>query len=144
MSSLIWEIPTQVPVVTVDMDHPSVSQDEGEPVFLAHGGESPYLERVSSLLAAIQQGHEASQAFSKLLVGLELVESVNLEITFVDGSRQSLTGLYTIHEEKLAALSANGLEVLHQKGHLRDIYMMQASLPNLERLIQRKNQLLAD
>lgn len=132
-------IPVQEPVVHIDLDHPSISQTDGERVFLEHGGESSLLERMTSILMTIHQGHEFSQSFSQLLVGLELIESLALEIEFKDGSKQTLGGLYTINEDKLRGLSANGLEVLHKKGHLKDIYMMLASLPNVAKLIERKN-----
>ena len=41
-------VPTQVPVVHIDLDHPAVSETEGQPAFLPHGGESPWLQRMSS------------------------------------------------------------------------------------------------
>lgn len=135
-------IPTKMPIVHIDLDHPSVSYTEGEPVFLEHGGEGPLLERVSSILMTIHEGHEKSESLSKLLVGLELIESVNVEIEFRDGSGQNLSGLYTINEEKLRALSAEGLDALHKNGHLQTMYMMLASMPNMTRLIERKNSTL--
>jgi hypothetical protein len=135
-------VPKTVPVVHVDLDHPSVSYSDGEAVFLEHGGESALLERVSSILKAIHEGHENSESLSKLLVGLELIESVNVEIEFTDGSRQNLSGLYTINEDKLRALTAEGLGALHEAGHLQTVYMMLASLPNMTRLIDRKNKTL--
>lgn len=134
--------PKTVPVVHVDLDHPAVSHTEGEPVFLEHGGESPLLERVSSILMTIHEGYESSQALSKLLVGLELIESVNVEIEFNDGSRQNLSGLYTINEDRLRDLDGEALEALHQAGHLQTVYMMLASMPNMTRLIGRKNAVL--
>ena len=67
-------VPTQSPVVHIDMDHPSVGETEGERVFLPHGGESPLLEHISSVLMTINQGHEAAKSLSEMLVGLELVE----------------------------------------------------------------------
>ena len=136
-------VPRQVPVVHVDLDHPSVSYTEGEPVFLPHGGESPYLERINSILGVIRSGHDASRALSQVLVGLELIESIAVNVAFDDGSKQGLGGLYTINEDKLRGLSANGLEVLHGKGHLQDIYMLLASLLNVKPLIEKKNRLLS-
>ena len=135
-------VPTEAPVVHIDLDHPSVSETEGERVFLPHGGESPLLERISSVLMTIHQGHEAAKSLSEMLVGMELIESLVLEVELKDGSKQSLKGLYTINEDKLQNLNANALESLHKKGHLRDVYMMLASLPNVSRLIERKNQRL--
>ena len=138
--------PTQVPVVHIDMNHPSVGVGDavGEPVFLPQGGETPYLERISSVLMAINQGHEIAESFSQLLVGLELLEPLAIDIEFVDGSRKGLDGLYTINEEKLKTISTNALEKLHKKERLQDIFMVIASMPNLARLIQRKNQQLSD
>lgn len=135
-------IPTETPVVHIDLDHPAVSDTEGERVFLPHGGESPLLERISSVLMTVHQGHEAAKSLSEMLVGMELIESLVLEVALKDGSKQSLKGLYTINEDKLQNLNANALESLHKKGHVRDVYMMLASLPNISRLIERKNRRL--
>lgn len=135
-------VPTDVPVVHIDLDHPSAGGDDGQRLFLEHGGESPYLERMTSILITIHEGNAVSQSFSKLLVGLELIESLAVDIEFNDGSRQSLAGLYTINEERLRELNASALEALHRQGHLQDVYMVLASMPNISRLIAKKNQLL--
>jgi hypothetical protein len=132
-------VPAQVPVVHIDLDHPSVGETDGEPIFLRHGGLSPYLERIESILATIHQGHEAGRALSQVLVGLELIESVRVEIQFDDATSVNLEGLYKVAEDTLANLSANALDMLHRQGHLRDIYLMLASLQNMPRLIERKN-----
>lgn len=137
-------VPTEAPVVHIDLDHPAVSDSEGERVFLPHGGESPLLERISSVLMTIHRGHAAAKSLSEMLVGLELIESLTLGAELQDGSRESLKGLYTINEDKLQNLNASALEALHRKGHLRDVYMMLASLPNVSRLIERKNRRLPD
>lgn len=133
---------TRTPVVFLDEDHPSVSETEGEAVFLPQGGESPYLEHINRVLATINQGHSASQAYSRLLVGLELIESLSMEVEFRDGSKHRLTGLHTINEDRLGALSGDALETLHRAGHLQSVYMMLASLLSMESLIERKNRLL--
>ena len=135
-------IPQRQPVVHVDMDHPKVSMTEGEPVFLQHGGESPLLERISSVLMTIHQGNEINQTFSKLLVGLDLVESSTMEFTLANGEKHTLAGLHIINESRLRELNGDALEALHQKGFLESVYMMLASMPNFRKLIDRKNALL--
>ena len=139
---VVGGVPTRSPVVHIDLDHPSINETEGERVFLPHGGESPLLERMSSVLMTIHEGYEASKSLSEMLVGLELIESLSLGVELRDGSQESLKGLYTINEDKLQGLNASALEALHRKGHLRDVYMMLASLPNVSRLIERKNRRL--
>lgn len=136
-------VPTQVPVVHIDLDHPSVSESEGEALFLPHGGESEWLERMTGVLMAIHDGHEQLAPFSQTLVGLELIESIGMDISFGDGSKQTLKGLYSINEERLATLGASALETLHKKGYLQAVYMLLASLPNMTTLIDFKNQRLA-
>ncbi|MFU8877914.1 MAG: SapC family protein, partial [Wenzhouxiangellaceae bacterium] len=110
---------------------------------LPHGGESEWLERMTAVLHAIHRGHEALPAFSQTLTGMELIESVSLDLKFDDGSGQELKGLYAIDENRLAALEGPALEILHRKGYLHAIHMMLASQPNLEKLIRRKNRALA-
>lgn len=135
-------VPAKVPVVHIDLDHPGVNESDGTRVFLPHGGESPLLERVTSVLKAIHEGDKASESLSQLLVGMDLIESLELQVEFVDGSKQSLTGLYTISEDKLRVLNASALEALHDKGCLQSVYMMLASQPNIESLVARKNRVL--
>jgi len=135
-------IPQRQPVVHIDLDHPKVGITEGEPVFLPHGGESPLLERISSVLATIHQGNETNQVFSRLLVGLDLVEPSAMEFTLSNGEKHTLSGMHIINEERLSALNGDALETLHQKGLLKSIYMMLASMPNFRKLIDRKDALL--
>jgi len=42
----------------------------------------------------------------------------------------------------LRDLNADALDALHRVGHLQSVYMMLASMPNLVKLIDRKNQSL--
>ena len=135
-------VPSQVPVIHIDLDHPSVGTDEGEPLFLAQGGEAPHLERVASVLKAIHEGHEQSEEFARSLVGLELIESVKIEVEFRDGSKKSLAGLFKINEERLAGMNGNALEALNSSGYLQYVFLMLASLSSMSRLIDRKNRQL--
>jgi hypothetical protein len=135
-------VPTEEPVVNVDMDHPRVSDSEGEAVFLEHGGISPYLEHINSVLKAIHDGHAQIGAFSAALVEHELLEPFNLEIELKDHSKHKLAGFYTVNEEKLIALGADALASLHARGYLEHVYMTMASIANFSALIEKKNALL--
>lgn len=136
-------VPKNNPVVTIDMDHPRVNTEEGEPVFLPSGGSSPYLDYVTSVLMSIHQGHEERQHFTEQLLNHELVEPFQLSITFENGSSQTIEGLYTINEDRLRELPAETAGKLHSQGYLQHIYMMLASIANIRQLIKRKEQKLA-
>lgn len=127
------------PMVHVDLASPRVSQTEGEEVFLTHGGNSEYLERMNSTLLAIYQGLQSTPAFIGALLEHSLLESFVFDIELDDGSQNRLAGLYTINEDKLAALDAEAVGRLHTGGHLQAIYMALASLSNFRALIERKN-----
>lgn len=133
----------KVPMVLVNMESPRISTgDEGEPVFLEYGGNSPYLEKVSGLLGVIHEGMEMSKAMFALFEELELIEPVRLEIEFNDREKVDLTGNYTINEEKLRTLDDAALGKLNRTGFLALAHFVLASLSNIQRLIDLRNQVL--
>lgn len=129
-------------MVYVDMSSPRISETEGEPVFLPHGGYSPYLDTVVDVLEYIQYGSELNERFVDELLRHELLEVVNIEITLKNGEQNNLTGLYTINEDKLSALDAGVAADLHSKGYLEFIYMVLSSHSNMPKLIARIEQRL--
>ena len=60
-----------------------------------------------------------------------------------DREEYVLPDLFTISQDRLAALSAADLERLNQAGVLRAAYMVVSSLGNMSRLIDAKNRKLA-
>jgi hypothetical protein len=129
-------------LVHIDLDHPRVSRTEGEAVFLEHGGTTQYLERTNSMLLTIHQGLAATQPFVAALLEHNLLESFVFDIQLADGSQNRLTGFYTIHEERLRALSGAALERLNTTGYLQAIFMIIASMSNFRALIERQQILL--
>ena len=126
-------------MVHIELDSPRVSRDDGQPVFMPHGGNSEFLERASSMLLAIHQGLQGTPALLTALLQHELLESFVLDVELDDGSQNRLVGFYTINEDRLAALGADAVAALHQAGHLHSIYMVVASLSNFRMLIDRRN-----
>jgi hypothetical protein len=125
--------------IHVDLDSPRVAGTGGEAVFLEHGGTSPYLERMNSVLLALYQGLQEVPAFVAALLEHGLLESFTVDVRLDDGSQHRLTGYYTIHEERLAALDAGALAQLHRDGHLQAVYMAVASVSRFRALIERRN-----
>lgn len=133
------------PVVFVDMDSKRINPPaniESETVFLAQGGQSPYLEHINSILATIHEGHQALPSFIQALNNLALIEPVSIKVELADGSHRELNSLYTIAEETLSKLNGNDLLSLHANGYLQAVYMCIASISNLSKLIDAKNKQL--
>lgn len=126
-------------MIHIDLDSPRISKLEGEPIFLEHGGMSPYLENVNQMLVTVHEGMQSNAAFIETLVRHELIEGFSLDVTLDDGSQNRLAGFYTINEERLAALDGAVVAELHKANYLAPIYYQLASLSNFRGLIDRKN-----
>ena len=110
---------------------------EGEAVFLPHGGITDFTENANAVLRALHEGLQATTDFVQTLMQHELLESFVLDVERPDGSHGQLTGFFIIHEERLAALDAEAVGLLHQADYLQPIYMAIASLSNFRALIKR-------
>jgi len=125
--------------IHVDLSDPRISRDEGEPLFLPHGGHAPALQQVTRSLQLIGEGLPASEAMFAALEGAGLIESVAITVT-LDGNREiALNQYHTIAAERLAALDGETLARLNRAGVLRLAFLVQASLGNMARLIELKN-----
>ena len=128
------------PVIHLDLDNPRVSKEQGTDIFLPQGGNSEYINKISSMLKAIHESTETNKLFMDSVKELDLFEAFNLDIQLSDGSNNRLLGFHTINEEKLAKLSGEQLEKLNKSGLLNLIYMVIASHANINSLIQKKEQ----
>lgn len=127
-------------VVSLDMNSPRVSETEGEPLFLEHGGLSAYLSSVTEMLETLRLADEMSKRFVNTLLELDLIEAVTMQVELNDGSQHELVGYYTINEEKLHAIKGKPLEMLHREHYLESIYMILASMTSFRTLVEKKNQ----
>ena len=130
------------PIIYIDMGSPRVTTKKGESVFISNGKPSAYLENISSILLTIHQGRIATQSFIETLLKNDLMESVNINIKLDDASNIELANLYTIHQENVANLKDSQLMQFHQQGHLKSVHFIQASMSNMNSLIDKKNKRL--
>ena len=127
------------PMIHVDIDHPRASRTEGEPVFMPHGGNAPYLEHITSVLSTIYTGIETAPAMFAAFIELDLIRPVTVEIQLDDARRYDLPNLFTIDQARLAELSGADLERIHRSGFLAAALWATSSLANVGRLIEMKN-----
>ena len=127
------------PMIHVDLDDPRVGRETGEPLFLPHGGNSPYLEHVAGVLRTLYSGLEVAKPMFAAFDALGLIQPVELEIAVSEEEQYSLAGFLTIAQDRLADLGGDALEQLNRAGYLRLAYLVGASLGNVGRLIDLKN-----
>jgi len=120
----------------IDLDSPRIVKTEegevGTALFMPHGGFSEYLDQVVLLME-----NQHLPVFIEALMRHQLLEPFVLDMQMPGGEQARLTGLFTVNEERLAALPGAALESLAQEGHLLPIYMQIASLAQLSMLAER-------
>ena len=71
-----------------------------------------------------------------------MLKPLNLKIDFSADHSHELSGLHVVDEEKLKDLEKEDLFALHKKGYLQYIYLIAASVINLNKLISLKKKIL--
>lgn len=127
------------PMIHVNLDDPRISQAEGEPVFLKHGGHSPYLQHIHRILQLIVHGADAVQPMFAAFEEAGLIEAMELKIGLDDRIQYDLPDFFTISHDRLAALDGPSLERLNRAGYLKLALMVADSLGNIEWLVELKN-----
>lgn len=125
--------------IGIDENNPAFSKEHGELLFEENGKASMQLSRAKVLLEADIQNDLHTFQFGKELEQLGLLKSIDLVVQYQDGTNQSITGLITINEDKLNALSAEQLHGLNQQGYLVQIHAMLISIYQLNLIIQKQN-----
>lgn len=126
------------PMIHIDLDHPRVSLDEGEPLFLPAGGHAPYLQQVTRLLATLYDGLEISRPFFAGLERFGLIEPVKLELKLDERITYDIPGVFTVSQGRLAGLDGPALAELNASGLLRAAYAVVSSLGNMPWLLDAK------
>jgi hypothetical protein len=125
----------------IDLDSPRiVHAQEGEvgtALFMPHGAFSDYLDHVVRLMEHLHAQAQHLPVFIEALTRNQLLEPFVIDVETPGGEQARLTGLFTINEERLAALPGTALEALAREGHLLPIYMQIASLAQLPVLLER-------
>lgn len=130
--------------VAINCEHNSVSRTNGMKLFNDEGENTPYLDRLATLLEGIHQGSRQAEAFTQLLSHLELISPLNFQISLANGKTFELTGLLGIDDEKLHNADDGTLTELRRNGFLSACFMMVASMSQLKQLVYLKNQRLHD
>ncbi len=128
-----------VPIISIDMDDPRVSEDGENRLFESDGQASPYLDGINDILLQMHENNDVMASMVDAFQQLNLIEPLSLDIELENGAKVSFSGAYTIAEEKLQALTGSDLEKLNTSGFLSAAYYISGSLANVKKLIHFKN-----
>lgn len=124
----------------IDENSDAFSREAGLAVFEQSGAASLHLSKSKALLEADIKHDFDTVKFANQVEELGLCKAIDLVVCFADGATQTLSGLYTIDEDKLQELSASMLSELNKNGHLLAIHSILLSIYQLNLLLRKHNQ----
>lgn len=125
--------------IAIDMDSKRINESKGQAVFTEDGSKTPYLEDIIEVLKLLAMGIESTEVFISILVEHDLIEPTQLTVTFANGEKKSLGGIYTLNADKLDKLNGEVVAELHARGFLQACYMIAASMGQVTKMINMKN-----
>jgi len=142
---VLAELPGQSLGVCIDEAYGGLDNQEGEALFDARGGNTPFLQNALDFLTRYQQEFGRTEGFCRRLEQAGLLTEMNAQAQLVDGRSFAVNGLLVVDEKKLMALPDAVALSLFRAGELHLISMHLASLSNMQKLVdlmaQRKSPL---
>lgn len=120
-------------------DDSTLLGNRGEPLFNTQQMPTQVIGSMSERIAKMMHDRTAMTAFVDDIVARRLVRALRIDLVYQDGGSSELGGLYGIDQFALDALDGAALAELNQRGHLAAMFVMIASLHQLNRLEQLHN-----
>jgi len=130
--------------IAIDRANPRFSETEGELLFDEDRQPSPCLRRLQRVLGQLHEGIEQTNRLVRELVDLKLLEPIDVSLSFDDGERLRLEGLYTVSRDSLRELEDVHVLRLFRSGHLQLAYTIAGSINQLAVLAHLRNRKLAE
>lgn len=129
--------------VAIDRNNPRFSESEGEPLFDEGRQAGMSLRRIQRVLRQLHEGTAQSDAFIRNLMELKLIEPIDIALSFDNGERLTLQGLYTVSRDALRGLGDADVVRLFRSGDLQLALTLAGSLNQIGILAQLRNQRIA-
>jgi len=126
--------------VGIDTDNTAFSTDTGEALFESEKKAGPALSRATQILQADIRNDVFTYQFSKHIGELGLIVPIDIGVVYETNRVNTLKGLHTVDEAKLAELSEEQFKELREKNYLAPLYSMLLSLFQLNHLIRLHNE----
>jgi hypothetical protein len=125
--------------VVIDRAHRRFSDTEGDLLFDEGGDPTAALRQIQRILGNVHAGLQHTQSFIEALRSRSLIEHIDVTLSFDDGERLTLQGLYTVSLDRLRDVDDRTMLDLCRPGHLQLAYLMAASLKQIDRLARVRN-----
>lgn len=127
------------PELAIDIEHPRVNAEGGKALFTEHGQPTRYLQSIIWAFQDLHPGIERTRIFIARLLELNLIEPIDIEVEFEDGTLRRCEGLYTVNQEVLSRLADAVVLELFRRGYLTLLHLMIASLKQVRVMARAQN-----
>lgn len=117
-----------------------VSEDEGIALFKPTGEETDFLQSRFQMLQEIFEGERFTEGFMRKIMELDLLIPIIVIVQPEGGEPRKVTGMSTIDERKLKALSPEQVQELHKLDYLPACYIILSSLFQLHKLMKLRHE----
>ncbi|MFD2165768.1 SapC family protein [Thalassotalea euphylliae] len=124
----------------VDLDSEFVGEDKEMPLFDEAGEPTELLKNIEETLGRLYESEVMTERFIKEMEEANLLEELELVIGFENGEKKKIVGIHTVKEASLRELSDEQVLAFHKRGLFIPIHSMLASMGQLNRLVQLRNQ----
>ena len=125
--------------IGIDPEHKAFSKEKGEALFDDNKKAGIALSRITTILQEDMRNDVHTYHFCEHIEKLGLIKPIDVAVAYEDGKVNTLKGLNTIDEAKLADLSEEQFNDLRAKNYLAPIYSLLISLYQLNNLIRLHN-----
>lgn len=125
--------------IAIDPAHPRFGSGASIALFDQEGAPTQAMVKIQSVLGQFHAGVEATRAFIAELLRLKLIEPIDISLSFDDGQKLQLDGLYTVSRDNLNDLPDSEILSLFRSGYLQAAMSMSFSLNQIAVLARRRN-----
>jgi len=113
--------------------------DDGQLLFDENGEATEFLKNRQQFLADLANSEMMTQRFVAKVTELDLLDPIQIRLTYENGQTRNVTGMASINEKKLLELDDEKVLDLHRSGFLGALYAVMMSLGQLNRLVELSN-----
>jgi hypothetical protein len=123
----------------IDLDSTFVGEDKEQALYDDEGNDTDYFKGIQEQLGRLYDNEVANENFVKILLENDLLQELELNVSFNNEEKKKLVGIFGINEEKLHGLTDEKALEFYKSGLFMPIHAMLASAGQVNRLAQLRN-----
>ena len=129
--------------IAIDPSHPRFGPGATIRLFDEDGQPTGALRNIQRVIGGVMTGRDETKAFIKEMLDLKVIEPIDIDLSFDDGEKLSLDGLYAVSRDALLDLDDATVVRLYRNFYIQAAWCAAFSLNQVAVLARRRNEQLA-